>query len=57
MFHDYKMKAGISKPGGAHVFAWHTVASLMVKNGCDLLTIKKILRNKSIESSMRYLHL
>ncbi|MGA9100133.1 MAG: tyrosine-type recombinase/integrase [Methanotrichaceae archaeon] len=57
LFHRYKMKAGIVKPGGAHVFARHTVASLMVKNGCDLLTIKEILRHKSIESSMRYLHL
>ena len=57
LFHNYKKKAGISKPGGAHVFARHTVASLMVKNGCDLLTIKEVLRHKSIESSMRYLHL
>jgi site-specific recombinase XerD len=29
----------------------------MVKNGCDLLTIKEVLRHKSIESTMRYLHL
>jgi integrase/recombinase XerD len=57
LFHIYKKKAGIDKPGGAHVFARHTVASLMVKNGCDLLTIKEFLRHKSIESSMRYLHL
>lgn len=57
LFHIYKLKAGIDKPGGAHVFARHTVASLMVKNGCDLLTIKEVLRHKSIESSMRYLHL
>lgn len=57
LFHNYKMKAGINKPGGAHVFARHTVASLMVKNGSDLLTIMEILRHKSIESTMRYLHL
>lgn len=57
LFHIYKKKAGINKPGGAHVFIRHTVASLMVKNGCDLLTIKEILRHKSIESSMRYLRL
>jgi integrase/recombinase XerD len=57
LFHIYKEKAGVDKQGGAHVFARHTVASLMVKNGCDLLTIKEILRHKSIESSMRYLHL
>jgi integrase/recombinase XerD len=57
LFHHYKKKAGIDKPGGAHVFARHTVASLMLQNGSDLLTIKEILRHKSIESSMRYLHL
>jgi integrase/recombinase XerD len=57
LFHSYKKKAKIDKLGGAHVFARHTVASLMVKNGCDLLTIKEVLRHKSIESSMRYLHL
>jgi hypothetical protein len=28
----------------------------MLKNGSDLLIIKEILRHKSIESSMRYLH-
>lgn len=57
LFKIYKIKAEITKPGGAHVFARHTVASLMVKNGCDLLTIMEILRHKSIESTMRYLHL
>ncbi len=57
LFHLYKLKAGIDKPGGAHVFARHTSASIMVKNGCDLLTIKEVLRHKSIESTMRYLHL
>ena len=57
LFHNYKKKAGIDKPGGAHVFARHTVATLMLKNGSDLLTIKEILRHKLIESSMRYLHL
>lgn len=57
LFRLYKRKAQIDKPGGAHVFARHTTASLMVKNGCDLLTIKEVLRHKSIESTMRYLHL
>jgi site-specific recombinase XerD len=56
LFNLYRKKAGINKPGGAHVFARHTVASLMLKNRSDLLTIKEILRHKSIESSMRYLH-
>jgi integrase/recombinase XerD len=57
MFHIYKLKAQIDKPGGVHVFARHTTASILIKNGCDLLTIKELLRHKSIESTMRYLHL
>jgi len=57
LFHDCKIKAGISTLGGAHVFARLTVATLMLRNSCDLLTIKEVLRHKSIESSMRYLHL
>jgi site-specific recombinase XerD len=42
LFHKYKKKAGISKLGDAHVFARHTVASLMVKNGCDLLRSRNL---------------
>jgi len=57
MFHVYKRKAGIDKPGGVHVFGRHSPASLMVKNGCDLLTIQRVLRHKSIESTMRYTHI
>lgn len=57
LFYLYKKKAGISKPGGAHVFARHSPASLMIKNGCDLLTIQHVLRHRSINSTMRYVHL
>jgi site-specific recombinase XerD len=32
----YKQKAGIFKPGGAHVLFRHSPALLMVQNGCDL---------------------
>ncbi|MFB3766084.1 MAG: tyrosine-type recombinase/integrase [Methanotrichaceae archaeon] len=53
----YKKRAGITKPGNCHVLFRHTLASLMIKNGCDLLTIKDTLRHSSIESTMRYLHM
>jgi integrase/recombinase XerD len=53
----YKEKAGIKKTGGAHVLFRHTPASLMVKNGCDLLTIQQVMRHNHITTTMRYLHL
>ena len=53
----YKKKAGINKQGGAHVLFRHTPASLMIQNGCDLLTIQHVLRHNDIKTSMRYLHL
>ena len=54
---NYKKRAGINKPGGAHVLFRHTPASIMVMNGCDLLTIQHILRHSDIKTTMRYLHL
>ncbi len=53
----YKGRAGITKKGGAHVLFRHTPTSLMVKNGCDLLTIQHVLRHNDVTTSMRYLHL
>jgi len=53
----YKRRAGITKKGGPHVLFRHTPASLMVQNGCDLLTIQHVLRHNDINTSMRYLHL
>jgi len=53
----YKKKAGINKPGGAHVLFRHTPASLMIQNGCDLLTIQKVMRHNDIQTTMFYLHL
>lgn len=53
----YKEKAGIKKPGGAHVLFRHTPASLMVQNGCDLLTIQQVMRHNNIQTTMRYLHM
>jgi len=53
----YKRRAGITKKGGAHVLFRHTPASLMVQNGCDLLTIQQVMRHNDIQTTMRYLHL
>jgi integrase/recombinase XerD len=53
----YKEKAGIKKPGGAHVFFRQTPAFLMVQNGCDLPTIQQVMRHNDITTAMRYLHL
>jgi len=54
---NYKQRAGINKPGGSHVLFRHTPASIMVQNGCDLLTIQHVLRHRDIKTTMRYLHL
>jgi site-specific recombinase XerD len=53
----YKVKAGIHKQGSAHVLARHTVASILIKNGCDLATVSQVLRHKDIESTMGYVHI
>jgi integrase/recombinase XerD len=53
----YKNKAQISHPGGAHVLFRHTPASLMIANGCDILTIKEVMRHNDVQTTMRYLHL
>lgn len=57
MFISYKAKAGITKPGGLHVFARHSAASILIKNGCDIMTIKELLRHENIETTTRYLHI
>jgi integrase/recombinase XerD len=57
MFIDYKAKAGITKPGGLHVFGRHSAASILIKNGCDIMTIKEFLRHEDIETTTRYLHI
>ncbi|MFZ3147769.1 MAG: tyrosine-type recombinase/integrase [Methanothrix sp.] len=57
MFLRYKKEAGVVRPGGIHVFGRHTPASILVKNGCDILTIKEIMRHKDITTTARYLHI
>lgn len=56
MFMYYKKRAGIEKHGGVHVFARHSMGSLLVKRGCDLLAIKEIMRHSDVQTTMRYLH-
>jgi integrase/recombinase XerD len=57
IFRRCKAKAGIDKPGGAHVFFRHSSATLLLKRGCDLLTVKELLRHKDIKTTEKYLHL
>ena len=57
MFISYKAKAGVTTHGGLHVLARHSAASILIRNGCDLVTIKELLRHESVETTMRYLHI
>jgi integrase/recombinase XerD len=53
----YKKKAGVITPGSAHVFARHSVASILIKNGASLSTVQHILRHRDVVSTSRYIHL
>ena len=57
MFMHYKKLAGIEKHGGVHVFSRHSVGSLLVKRGCDIVTIKELMRHSDVNTTMRYLHI
>ena len=57
MFMYYKKLAGIEKSGGVHVFSRHSVGSLLVKRGCDIVTIKELMRHSDVQTTMRYLHI
>ena len=57
MYAIYKDKAGIEKKGGLHVFSRHSAASILIKNGCDILTVKELLRHKDLSTTARYLHI
>ena len=57
IFRRCKANAGVIKPGGAHVFFRHSNATLLLKRGCDLLTVKELLRHKDIKTTEKYLHL
>ena len=57
IFRNVKNRAGITKPGGVHVFFRHSSATLLLNRGCDLLTVKELLRHKDIKTTEKYLHL
>ncbi|MEI6103041.1 MAG: tyrosine-type recombinase/integrase [Methanothrix sp.] len=57
MFTIYKKKAGVDKVGGVHVFGRHSPASILIKNGCDIMTVKGLMRHKDITTTARYLHI
>jgi site-specific recombinase XerD len=57
MFMYHKKLAGIEKSGGVHVFSRHSVGSLLVKRGCDIVTIKELMRHSDVHTTMRYLHI
>lgn len=56
MFVTYKVKAGIEKTGGVHVFARHTPATIMIAKGCDIRIVKEVLRHKDLRTTLRYAH-
>lgn len=56
VFQYYKRKAGVTKPGGVHVWGRHSPASIMVKNGCDVYSLQQLMRHSSIKTTARYLH-
>lgn len=56
MFQYYKMKAGLKKQGGVHVFSRHTPATIMIAKGCDCRIVQEVLRHRDIRTTLRYAH-
>lgn len=56
MFVAYKRKAGINIPGGTHLLR-HSAATILLRNGVDLLTLKELLRHSCLTSTEKYCHL
>lgn len=56
MFVAYKKKAGISIPGGPHLLR-HSAATILLKNGADIMTVKELMRHERLETTARYLHM
>ncbi len=50
----YKNKAGIRKTGGCHMLR-HSAASILIKNGCDIGTLKELMRHENIQTTARYI--
>jgi site-specific recombinase XerD len=53
IFTDYKVKAGIEKSGGNHVFGRYCAATMMTAKGFPLNIVQTLLRQKDTRSTMR----
>ena len=56
LFINYKMRAGVEKHGGVHVFSRHTPATIMISKGCDIRIVQELLRHQDIRTTIRYAH-
>ena len=56
LFRKALRTAGIVRPGVTIHSLRHTFATLLLRNGCDLMSIKEMLGHASLESTSIYLH-
>jgi len=56
LFHKALRNSGIMRPGLTLHSLRHTFASLLLQNGCDLLSIQKMLGHASLDTTAIYLH-
>ncbi len=57
LFRKAVRNADIARPGVTIHSLRHTFAFLLLRNGCDLMSIKEMLRHASLESTAIYLHI
>jgi len=53
LVHDYIKKAKLNKSGSCHIFR-HTMATLMLENGCNLRYIQEILGHSELKTTQIY---